>query len=71
MGALKTACHRARHREHEDRKPEGGLRYVACLVLLCPLRAHLACLDAIDIKLTGEEIQYLEEPYKATGIFGH
>ena len=27
--------------------------------------------DAIDIKLTEEEIKYLEEPYQATAIFGH
>lgn len=27
--------------------------------------------DAVDIKLTEEEIKYLEEPYKATAVFGH
>lgn len=28
-------------------------------------------IDALDIKLTEDEIQYLEEPYQPTAIFGH
>ena len=27
--------------------------------------------DAVDIKLTEDEIKYLEEPYQPTTIFGH
>ena len=27
--------------------------------------------DALDIKLSEEEIKYLEEPYKPTAVFGH
>ena len=33
--------------------------------------AELVNPDAVDIKLTEEEIKYLEEPYKPTEIFGH
>lgn len=27
--------------------------------------------DAVDLKLTEEEIKYLEEPYEAQAIFGY
>ena len=27
--------------------------------------------DGVDIKLTEEDIQYLEEPYKARSVMGH
>jgi hypothetical protein len=27
--------------------------------------------DAVDIKLSEEEVKYLEEPYKPTAIIGH
>ena len=29
------------------------------------------CTGAIDIKLTEEEIEYIEEPYQPMAIFGH
>ena len=29
------------------------------------------CVDAADIKLTEEEIKYLEEPYQPVAVFGH
>jgi aryl-alcohol dehydrogenase-like predicted oxidoreductase len=28
-------------------------------------------IDAVDIKLSEEEVKYLEEPYKPTAIIGH
>lgn len=28
-------------------------------------------LAALDVKLTEEEVKYLEEPYKPTAILGH
>ena len=27
--------------------------------------------EAVDVKLTPEDIKYLEEPYKPTAVFGH
>lgn len=28
-------------------------------------------IDALDVKLTEEEVRYLEEPYQAAPLFGH
>jgi hypothetical protein len=35
------------------------------------MRIKLLVADGVDIKLTEEDIQYLEEPYKARSVMGH
>jgi len=58
--------------EHEE--PRGVDWCVTLISMWCndgDLKPGILLADATDIKLTEEEIQYLEEPYKARSVFGH
>lgn len=44
--------------------------FVALIVVFASLTAAVV-LDAVQVKLSEEDIKYLEEPYQPTKVFGH
>lgn len=52
-------------------KTHRNIGVVAPVVGTTSIKNLMDLIDAVDLKLTEEEIQYLEEPYEAQAIFGY